>query len=42
MVAEGSVIEQEQANRLIHASMLHPCGNAELVDLIFELRNRTL
>jgi len=41
MVAEGSVVEQEQANRLFHASMLHPCANSELVDLIFELRNRT-
>jgi DNA-binding GntR family transcriptional regulator len=41
MVMDGSVVEQEQANRLFHASMLHACSNSELVDLIFELRNRT-
>jgi DNA-binding GntR family transcriptional regulator len=40
-VEEGTVIEQEQANRLFHASMLSHCSNSELVDLIFELRNRT-
>ncbi|WP_420236963.1 GntR family transcriptional regulator [Telmatobacter bradus] len=40
VVQNGTVVEQEQANRSFHASMLHFCANAELVDLIFELRNR--
>lgn len=40
VVQHGTVVEQEQANRSFHASMLHFCANSELVDLIFELRNR--
>ena len=39
-VENGSVFEQEQANRRFHATLLQNCTNQELVSLVFELRNR--
>jgi DNA-binding GntR family transcriptional regulator len=39
-VLHGTPVEQERANRAFHAAMLRRCSNLELVELIFELRNR--
>lgn len=39
-VAYGTFEEQEVANRAFHAEMLRGCRNRELVNLIFEQRNR--
>lgn len=39
-VANGTSAEQEDANRSFHHEMLRTCMNRDLVDLIFDLRDR--
>ena len=39
-VANGTFLDQEQANRGFHLEMLRLCPNRDLVEMIFDLRNR--
>ncbi|MBD9524483.1 GntR family transcriptional regulator [Ensifer sp. ENS02] len=39
-VRNGTSLDQEQANRTFHREMLRACPNRDLVDLIFDLRDR--
>lgn len=39
-VANGTFVEQEEANRSFHREMLLTCPNRDLVELIFDLRDR--
>ncbi len=39
-IATGTFAEQDQANREFHREMLRACPNRDLVDLIFDLRDR--
>jgi DNA-binding GntR family transcriptional regulator len=39
-VANGTSAEREEANRAFHHEMLRTCPNRDLVDLIFDLRDR--
>ena len=39
-LADGTVVEQEAANRAFHAEMLRHCLNRDLVEMIFDLRDR--
>ena len=39
-VMDGTSIEREQANRAFHHEFLRTCPNRDLVDLIFDLRDR--
>lgn len=39
-VANGTSPEQERANRAFHQEMLRTCPNRDLVELIFDLRDR--
>lgn len=39
-IMNGTSVEQEQANRMFHHEMLRTCPNRDLVDLIFDLRDR--
>lgn len=39
-VANGTSAEREEANRTFHHEMLRSCANRDLVDLIFDLRDR--
>jgi DNA-binding GntR family transcriptional regulator len=39
-VVSGTVMEQEECNRAFHQRLLRRCNNAEMVKMIFDLRDR--
>jgi DNA-binding GntR family transcriptional regulator len=39
-LSNGTIAEQEDANHAFHSALLAPCPNRDLVEMIFELRNR--